>query len=131
MIKRALRKFTRDDRGTAAVEFAIISTAFISLLMGVIYLAIILFTNVSLHYAVERGIRLAMINPAVSQSDITTEVNGYLTSTGLPSATVSYSVSGTPATAHISATLARTYTVPLISTFNITYAADAYAAQGT
>ena len=59
MIKRALRKFTRDDRGTAAVEFAIISTAFIILLMGVSYLAIILFTNVSLHYAVERGIRLA------------------------------------------------------------------------
>src|SRR5262245_46556414 len=97
MSKIMLRNFARDHRGTAGVEFAIVSTAFITLLMGVTYLAIMLFTNVSLHYAVERGIRLASINPAVSQNAITSEVNGYLTSTGLPAATISYSVSGTPA----------------------------------
>ena len=130
MSKKARLNFVRDDSGAVAVEFAIVSSIFISLLMGVTYLAIVLYTNLSLHWAVDRAIRTAMINPAVTQTAITSQVNGFLTGMGLPTATIAYSVSGAPPTAHISATMTRSYTVPLISTFNINYAADAYVATG-
>jgi hypothetical protein len=90
-----------------------------------------LFTNLSVHWAVERAGRLAMINPAVTQTTVASAVNDYLVSIGLPSATVTYTVqAGVIPTAHINATLERSYTVPLVSTFDITYVADAYVTQG-
>jgi Flp pilus assembly protein TadG len=128
-IKR--RSLLRDDSGAAAVEFAIVSTVFFSLVSGVLYLGLMLFTNLSVHWAVERAGRLAMINPAVTQTAVASAVNDYLVSIGLPSATVTYTVqAGAIPTAHINATLERSYTVPLVSTFDITYVADAYVTQG-
>jgi Flp pilus assembly protein TadG len=128
----ALKALSRDNSGAAAVEFALVSSAFISFVLGIFYLTLMLFTNLSLNWAVQRAIRAASINPAVSQSSLASEVNGYLTAMGLPAANVSYVVTGgSVPTAHISATLAQSYTVPLISTFNITFAADAYVAQGS
>ena len=128
-----LQGFLRDDRGAAAVEFAIVSSAFLSLVIGICYVGIMLFTNLSMHWAVEKAVRTAMLNPSVSQATLSSEVNSYLTSMGLPTATVTYSVGqqGTVPTGHINATLAQTYVVPLVSTFNITYVADAYIAQNT
>src|SRR5262249_229331 len=125
------RSFLRDDSGAAAVEFAIVSTAFLSLVLGISYLGIMLFTNLSMHWAVEKAVRLAMLNPSVSLATLSAEVNNYLASVGLPTATVSYSIAqqGTIPTGHVSATMAQTYVVPLIGTFNLTYVADAYIAQ--
>jgi Flp pilus assembly protein TadG len=131
MTSGPLRRFVREESGAAAVEFALVSVAFLTLVFGIVYLGIMLFTDLSVHWAIDRAVRLATINPSVTQATLAAEVNGYLTSLGLPTATVTYSVvSGTVPTAHINATLAHSYTVPLISTFNITYVADAYVAQG-
>jgi K+-transporting ATPase c subunit len=54
-----------DDRGTSAVEFAIIAPAFIILLVGTIYACLGLFLVGSLHYAVEEGARCASVKTAV------------------------------------------------------------------
>lgn len=125
-----LKKLLRDDGGATAVEFALVSSVFVSFVFGIFYTALMLFTNLSLNWAVQRAIRAASINPAVTQSTLASEVNGYLSSVGLPSATITYVVTGgTLPTAHLSASLAQSYTVPLIATFHITYAADAYVAQ--
>jgi Flp pilus assembly protein TadG len=120
----------RDEQGAAAVEFAIVSVAFFSFIFAIGYAGIMLFTDMALHWAVERSVRLAVIDSATTQTAIASEVNGFLTSLGIPAATVTYSVAaGTVPTAHINATLTQTYTVPLISTMNITYTADAYVAH--
>jgi Flp pilus assembly protein TadG len=62
-----------DERGTTAIEFAIVGPAFIILIIGIIYLCMALLTVGSLHYAVEDGARCASIRTAVC-SDATTTV---------------------------------------------------------
>jgi Flp pilus assembly protein TadG len=113
------------------VEFALVATAFMSFLFGTFYMGIMMFTDVAVHWATERAARLATVNTSVSQGAIASAVNGYLTGLGIPTATVAYSVGGGSfPVAHITTTLAQTYTVPLISTFNVTYTAEVYVPQG-
>lgn len=118
--------FIADEGGATAVEFALVSTAFLSLMIGLCYLGIMLFNNMSLQWAVEKAARVAEINSAATQSDIASAVNSYLASEGLPSATVTYSssVSGGVTTATISASYQQTYALPMISTFNINFSSN-------
>ena len=120
------RTFIADQGGAAAVEFALVSTVFLSMLIGLCYIAIMLFNNMSLQWAVEKAARVAEINSAATQSDIASAVNAYLASEGLPTATVTYSsaVSGGVTTATISASYRQSYALPLISTFNINFSSN-------
>jgi hypothetical protein len=52
-----------DERGTEAVEFALVSPIFILLTIGIIYLCMALWAVGSLHYAVEAGARCASVQP--------------------------------------------------------------------
>jgi Flp pilus assembly protein TadG len=117
------RHFADDERGAAAVEFAVVSVAFFMFIFAIAYIAIIMFTNATLQWAVESGSRLAAINQSATQSDISNAVNNYLAAANAPSATVDYSVSqtGTLKTATISASFSESYSVPLINTFAIDY----------
>jgi Flp pilus assembly protein TadG len=131
-LRRTFHQGLSDNSGAAAVEFAIISSVFLTLVFGLSYVAIWMFDRASLQWAVEHASRLAAINPSVTQNEITTAVNDYLTSVHLPSAAVAYSVSnasGFPV-ANIQASFAQSYTLPFVSTFNITYSASTYVPQG-
>lgn len=116
----------RDQEGAVAVEFALVSSAFLALLIGLCYLGIMLFNNMSLNWAVEKAARVAEINAAATQSDIQGAVNSYLSSVGLPNATVLYSSSTTNGvtTATITASYSQTYVLPMISTFNINFSSN-------
>jgi len=61
MSKFTFAVFRNDNRGTTAIEFAIVAPAFIILLVGTIYLCLGLFLAGSLHYAVEEGARCASV----------------------------------------------------------------------
>ena len=132
LLRQNGRRFVSDESGAAAVEFAIISSVFLTLVFGLCYVGIWMFDKSSLQWAVERASRLAAINSAVTQSEIADAVNGYLLSEGLPSADVAYSVSNSSGfpVASIQASFAQRYTLPFVSTFNITYSADASIPQG-
>ncbi|MDE2135019.1 MAG: pilus assembly protein [Alphaproteobacteria bacterium] len=126
-------QFCGDCRGAAAVEFALVSIAFVTFVIGISYAAIMVFNTMSLDWAVERAARIAAINKTVTQSDMSSAINDYLSSLGLSSATVTYSV-GTSSgvqTAHIVASYDQTYTLPFVSTFNITFSSSAYVPQGS
>jgi Flp pilus assembly protein TadG len=128
---RSLLRLASDNSGAAAVEFALVSTAFLMLVFGIAYLAIMLHHKATLQWAVENAIRTAAINTTVTQSQMQTTLNGYLTQTGMPSATVTYSVaSGAIPVATLTASFSQNYTVPFISTFHITYSATAKTPQG-
>jgi len=43
-----IRIFSKDQSGATAVEFALVSSAFIALVLGICYVAIMLFNNLSL-----------------------------------------------------------------------------------
>jgi Flp pilus assembly protein TadG len=127
MIARApYRNFTRDQNGATAVEFALVSTAFMALVMGICYVAIMLFNNLSLEWALANASRLAEINKSVTQDSIAQVVNGHLASMNLPAATVVYtsSISGGLRTAVITAGYSQTYTLPMVSTFHINFSAN-------
>ena len=125
-------RFARDASGAAAVEFAIISVVFIMMIFVIIYLGIILHTNATLQWAVENSVRSAVISESVTQAQMTTKVNGFLTSVHMPSAdSVNYSTAGTaPKIATLTASLSRTYTVPILGSYTISYTATATMPQG-
>ena len=61
-----------DDRGTTAVEFAILAPALVLLLVGAIYIGLALFMVGSLNYAVEQGARCASVKTTVCSNATTT-----------------------------------------------------------
>jgi Flp pilus assembly protein TadG len=61
-----------DERGTTAVEFAIVAPVFISLVVGSFYLCMCLFVAGSLHFAVEDGARCASVKTAVCKDAAST-----------------------------------------------------------
>ena len=130
---RSLAGLRGDETGAAAVEFALVSSAFVTFMFGIAYAAIMLHTNASLQWAVETTIRQAAINPSVTQTQLTTTLNTYLASTSLPSATtVSYTITaGTPPVANLTASFNRSFTIPFVSTFNHTYTATARMSQNS
>jgi Flp pilus assembly protein TadG len=115
-----------DESGAAAVEFALVSTAFLAMTIGLCYIGIMLFNNMSLQWAVEKAARVAEINSAATQSDIASAVNSTLAAEGLPNATVAYSssVSGGVTVATIQASYSQTYTLPMVSTFHINFSSN-------
>ena len=131
--RRAWRRFAGDTGGTAAVEFALVSVAFFSLLFGIIFLAIFLYTNATLQWAISRAARLPEIDTAVSQSTIAAAINNDLLTAGITDASVTYSVSQSGGTqiGTISASFERTYSVPLVSTFDIHYSATTSVPLGS
>jgi hypothetical protein len=68
------------------------------------------------------------LNNSATLSQITTKVNSYMSSAGLPAATVQYSTStiNNVLTGHIVANYNQTYTLPFVRTFHLTFSADAY-----
>ncbi len=125
-MRRRLAAFHRDIAGTAAIEFAIVGNAFLLLLFGTFYISIMLWHEANLNWAVESGARLVALNSSVTQSEISTAVNDYLSSVGMGAANVQYSVStsGSVKVGQISASKSEQFTVPLLSTFNITFRAQ-------
>ncbi len=55
MTMPSTKRLLHSERGAAAVEFAIYSTAFLAMLFGGIYASIAGYTSASLHAAVEVG----------------------------------------------------------------------------
>jgi Flp pilus assembly protein TadG len=123
--------FVRATSGAAAVEFAIISVVFITMIFAIIYLGIILHTNATLQWAVENSVRSAVIAESTTQAQMTTKVNSLLSSMNMPNAdSVSYAVAGTaPPIATLTATLARTYTIPMFGSYTMNYTATAKMPQ--
>jgi hypothetical protein len=59
-----------DERGTTILEFAIVGPVFLSLVIGLIYTCLLLFTMASLQYAVEEGARCASIKTQVCTNSV-------------------------------------------------------------
>jgi Flp pilus assembly protein TadG len=60
-----LTRFCANERGTAAVEFAIVGPIFLTLTVGMIYVCMLMFTVGSMQYAVEEGARCYSVKTTV------------------------------------------------------------------
>lgn len=58
----SLRRGLRADGGATAVEMALLAPALLALLIGVIQGGLLIFTQASLHYAVQKAVRCAAIS---------------------------------------------------------------------
>jgi Flp pilus assembly pilin Flp len=66
------KNITNDERGTTAIEFAIVGPVFIMLLIGILYLCMCLAVVGSMHFAVEEGARCASVKTTVCTDQTST-----------------------------------------------------------
>jgi len=67
-----LTSLCSDQKGTTAVEFAIISPVLIAMLIGTFALCVVLFLIGSLHFAVEDGARCASVKTTICSDGAST-----------------------------------------------------------
>ena len=130
-IRKAWSTFRANKDGAAAVEFAMVASAFITTVMGIIYVTIMAFNSFAINRAVKLASRQAEINNSVTQSSLTSTINTYLASVGAGPATVTYSVTttGGVSVANISANFRQTYTIPFVPAIHMTFSSSAAVPQ--
>lgn len=128
MSTAADRRIRRNVSGSAAVEFAIIGPVFLAVAFAIYFVGRMYFDTETLQTSVESAGRMMALNSQVTQSQLQTAIQSGLGNIGNPTVTVSYStvtINGV-SVGHLSATMTRSYIVPLINTYNLTYTADTY-----
>lgn len=74
MIRDRLRNFWHDQRGAAALEFALIALPLILLTIGVVEVGRAIFTQQSLSYAVDHAARRLYLDGSFDLAGVTTEI---------------------------------------------------------
>jgi Flp pilus assembly protein TadG len=117
-----LKSLRRDQRGTTAVEFAIIAPVLILLLIGTIAVCFALFLVGSLHFAVEDGARCASVKTTICADAATTVAytqSRYLGPNVSPTFTYATAACGNSVTGSINYTMdvgLKTFVIPISAT---------------
>ena len=121
-MRNLLKSLRRDERGTTAVEFAIIAPVFIALLIGTMVLCVALLLVGSLHFAVEDGARCASVKTTICSDAATTVAytqSRYFGPAVSPTFTYTAAACGNSVSASISYSMDvgfRTFVVPISAT---------------
>lgn len=75
---KAVKRFWRDNLGATAVEFAFIGLFAIVLCVATLEFGRIFYLTNELGYAADRGTRLVLLNPQISDADVIAEVQAHL-----------------------------------------------------
>jgi Flp pilus assembly protein TadG len=97
MLPERARRFLLCDHAATAVEFALVTPAFLALVLGGISVCVLLYSNVSLQDAAEKGARCYSVDSGTcgSASAAQTYAQGFYHGVGAPTFTAS-----TPACGH-------------------------------
>jgi Flp pilus assembly protein TadG len=87
--RRRLSRLRRDQRGVAAIEFAMIAPIFFGLLVGIIDVGRYMWTLNTIQYAIDQGARAGVVQK-LSTEDVTGLVKGSLA--GLNAAAINVDV---------------------------------------
>jgi Flp pilus assembly protein TadG len=121
-VRNLLKSLRLDQRGTTAVEFAIIAPVFIAMLVGTMTLSIGLFLIGSLHFAVEDGARCASVKTTICSDAATTVAytqSRYFGPAVSPTFTYAAAACGNSVSASISYSMNvgfRTFVIPISAT---------------
>ena len=114
-----------DEKGTTAVEFALIIPLFLGIVWGAFFIGWAAYSTHSVHRALEMAARALQLNPATTQSQLQTLVrNNVVLGDDAQNIAISLkfdAVSGGTQLARTTATYPVTFTVPLIGTYSFTY----------
>lgn len=109
-----------NERGAAAVEFALLLPVFLLILFGIIEFGMIMYGREVVTNATREGARAGIVQgpPKRTAGDITTIADNYLTGTGINPADVTFTVTGAgllnPNTLTVTATYTYNYLIPYI-----------------
>lgn len=122
------RRFLRDERGTPAVEFGILAPVFFMLLFSVMQISVAYFKGSTVQWAVDRAVRVAMINPAATSDDVREAVRSDLSAIGTPDFTFSYTVEAVEGVqlGHATATYSVPVDLPMFPEFSVPFTVDTY-----
>ena len=125
-MRNCLKDLRRDERGTTAVEFAIVAPVLIALLVGTLALCVGLFLVGSLHFAVQEGARCASVKAACqvngspdAAATVTYTQNHYFGPRVSPTFTYAAAACGNSVSASITYSMNmgfRTFVVPISAT---------------
>src|SRR5271157_3201098 len=96
MMRERTRRFLVCNQGATAVEFALVMPAFLALVLGGLSVCVLLYSNVSLQDAVERGARCFSVDAGTcsSASAAETYAQGFYNGVGVPTFAASTPVCG-------------------------------------
>jgi Flp pilus assembly protein TadG len=77
-ILHGIKKWVRDESGVSAVEFSMVGTGFILLLLGVIELGRLAWTMNAVDYAADSALRYAVIHQDSTESEVQDEMRDKL-----------------------------------------------------
>lgn len=120
------KRLIGNDRGSVAVEFAMILPAFIGLVFAGFYAGWTSLNMHSVHYSLTKAGRALQLNPSLTQSDVQKLVSDYITnlSGDGKSVTITLDKGASSSGAKLDTATASyplTFTVPLIGTYTYTY----------
>lgn len=76
MMKHLIRRLWQDQRGTAAIEFSIIGLVLISLCVATIDFGRTLYVKNQLSLLADEAARKVLLDPAISNADLETQLRG-------------------------------------------------------
>ncbi|MBX3431557.1 MAG: pilus assembly protein [Hyphomonadaceae bacterium] len=84
------RSLTREQGGTAAVEFAMIAPVLFACIVGLLMLGMAYYEGATVQWSLERTLRAAMLDPDITASEIEAALNERLEPIGSPDIDFSY-----------------------------------------
>lgn len=122
------RRFCSNIAGASALEFAIVAPVFLALVFAIFAVGRIYFDRQSFQFAVEQAGRQIAISQSVTEAELRAAIESQLDTIGSPEIAIAYSVltiNGNRV-GHLAATMTRSYSVPLITTYDMNFTADTY-----
>jgi Flp pilus assembly protein TadG len=119
----------RDESGAAAVEFAMVATAFLVILFGIIELGFGIFCGTDAQHAIERATRVYIVNPDATDQQFKDSVAKSLMSIPIDSISINITkvaVSGAPM-AQIVWSYSYAYSIPFLPTETMKFGSQVLA----
>jgi len=119
------KRFIRNDRGSAAIEFSLVLPVFLVMIIGVFAVGWAAHSTHNLRHALAEGARALQLKPTITQTELQTLVRSKVFEGHGPE-DVSVTLTFDPLAAgvqlaHTTATYPVTFTVPLVGSYSFTY----------
>lgn len=118
-----MRRLARDDRGSIGLEFGIAIPVLVALIIGVLQFGLVLNANGAMRHAMGEGLRLAKVDTAATDTQVTDRVKAQLlgvNQTGIQTLTFNRSTTNNIEQGTLTLTLRLTPVIPFAAVPPIT-----------
>jgi Flp pilus assembly protein TadG len=125
---RMLSRLRFEEDGATAVEFAIICPIFFVMLIGIVQISIAFFHGSTVQWAVDRAMRVAMVDADITSTEIQALVEEDLGVIGTPDIDVTYTVDNSSeiALAHVVANYEIPVQILFVPEFTMEFSVESF-----